>query len=731
MHGNILIVDDTLENLQFLATMLGEHGYHTRAVKSGLEALASVKAVLPEMILLDIKLPDIDGWEVCTRLKADAMTSDVPVIFLSTMNKKEDKLKGFLAGGVDYITKPFQTEEVLARIRTHLEKSRLLKEFQQQSIDLRLINETLRNEISVRKKHEHEIMLMSKFVLENPNPVLRISQDGEILYSNKAGEQVLSKWNSKVGKALPEVHINSIDKLRISGKNYEVELNDTVISFSIVPVNETGYINLYGNDITERIQMEKVLQKTSDQIISMANQISHIMEAIISGVGDAASLRFENPDLAFCHKVKNCGKSDCPAYNSSKAVRCWEIVGTYCKGHVHFRVSLYQENGKYFVRFIVEDTGIGIPEDRQQAMFESFTQADGSTTRQYGGTGLGLSITRQLAGLLGGELTLTSTPGKGSVFSLCIPTGVDITGQPLLDRNEALDQRKEDLPKADETTRFSGKILVAEDVEGNQLLMKLMLSKLGIEVVIAKDGKQAVQEALSQSFDLIFMDIQMPNMNGYEATRALKKQGYKMPIVALTASSMDGDDRKCIEAGCDGYLTKPIDFRTLTKILAKYLQSKQKTTSQAIDLNSMRPHQHEEPDSDGITSKAHSSKPADAYVEEIINWDHLLEMLGDEETLLEIMPIYAKDIREHLEKLAQAVEVGNCELIASHAHSLKGVGRNLGIEQLTVAARQMECAGRENDMEASTLHFKGLTAEVDNIFEVLSRCDWFEMSNMV
>jgi len=393
------------------------------------------------------------------------------------------------------------------------------------------------------------------------------------------------------------------------------------------------------------------------------------------------------------------------------------------KGHVHVQVSLQQDNNRHFIRFDVEDTGIGIPDDRQAAIFESFTQVDGSTTRKYGGTGLGLTVTKQLAELLGGELALTSETGKGSTFSLIIPTGVDIIGSPLLDRSSALNQGVDESRKAD-TTMFSGKVLVAEDVKGNQKLMQLMLSKLGLEVTIAEDGIQAVEKASSQPFDLILMDMQMPHMNGYDATTLLKRQGYKAPIVALTANAMKGDDRKCMEAGCDGYLAKPIDRRELPRILAKYLSSSQEVTNTAIDLGSSLPHESKPPRIERNVPQAPSDEPIDSNVSTIINWDQLLDKLGDEETIREIMPAYIKDIKEHFEKLVQAVEAGDCAAITSHAHAIKGVGRNLGVEQLTDVAYQMECAGRENDTKASTLLLDNLSRETNKVLEVLTACDW-------
>jgi len=399
------------------------------------------------------------------------------------------------------------------------------------------------------------------------------------------------------------------------------------------------------------------------------------------------------------------------------------------QGYVHLKVSLHLDNGKHFVRFDVEDTGIGIPKDRQQVIFETFTQVDGSASRKYGGTGLGLTVTKQLAELLGGTLTMTSDPGKGSVFSLVIPTGVDITGQPLLDRGTAFDQGTDESWKA-ETTLFSGRVLVAEDVEGNQKLMKLMLSKLGVDVAIATDGNQAVQKALSQQFDLVLMDMQMPHMNGYEATRALKRQGYKAPIVALTANAMKGDDQKCMEAGCDGYLTKPLDRRELPRLLAKYLPAIPETTSKTVDSIPAQAHEPEQLGSKRISYLAPSSEPAKGDASEIICWDRLIDRFGDEDLVREIMPTYTEDIQSHFDKLSQAIKNGDCRSIASHAHALKGVGRNLGIERLFDIAGQTEHAGREKDIEVSTVHFNALKLEIEKVLTVLSQWNWIEKAKM-
>ncbi len=240
------------------------------------------------------------------------------------------------------------------------------------------------------------------------------------------------------------------------------------------------------------------------------------------------------------------------------------------QGHVHVSVSADQNKNGSFVRFDIKDTGIGIATDKQDAVFELFTQADNSTRRNYGGTGLGLAITRQLAELLDGKVTMTSELGKGSVFSFIIPAGVDLDEQTFSNSN-GIESKAHSYTNTGERLEFSGHVLVAEDCETNQILARSLLECIGLEVTIAEDGNQALQQVLSKDFDLIFMDIQMPNMNGYEATKAIREQNVKTPIIALTAFAMKDDEKKCLEAGCDDYLSKPINQKDLLNIINKYL----------------------------------------------------------------------------------------------------------------------------------------------------------------
>ena len=204
------------------------------------------------------------------------------------------------------------------------------------------------------------------------------------------------------------------------------------------------------------------------------------------------------------------------------------------------------------LRFDVIDTGIGMTHEQQERIFQPFTQADEATTRRFGGTGLGLTISKRLAELLGGEVRVTSSPGKGSTFTLLLPTG------PL----EVV--KYENQKEAPVSIDLSGcRILLAEDRPENQELDGFVLRKYGAEVKIAANGREAIDSVLAadgdQPFDAILMDMQMPVLDGYASTRILRKRGYTTPIIALTAHAMIGDREKCLAAGCDDHVSKPID----------------------------------------------------------------------------------------------------------------------------------------------------------------------------
>jgi len=209
----------------------------------------------------------------------------------------------------------------------------------------------------------------------------------------------------------------------------------------------------------------------------------------------------------------------------------------------------------------VQDTGIGVPEDKQESLFEAFTQADASTTRKYGGTGLGLAISKKLAEMMGGRIGVESEVGVGSLFYVDLPLPA---AQPP---QAAPSDPIADLPEAFPNKR----ILLVEDNEVNRKVATRLLAKLQLQVDIAVNGLEAVQKATENAYDLILMDCQMPEMDGYEATRTLRQHGVQTPIIALTANALEGDREKCLACGMNDYLSKPIQADKLRLTLAKWL----------------------------------------------------------------------------------------------------------------------------------------------------------------
>jgi len=239
------------------------------------------------------------------------------------------------------------------------------------------------------------------------------------------------------------------------------------------------------------------------------------------------------------------------------------------------------------LRFDVIDTGIGMKEEVVARLFEPFTQGDASTSRKFGGSGLGLAISKRLAAMLGGDIAVHSTPGKGSTFSVSVAAG-PLDGVPLVERaSQAVRFKKQPQPTADSSQlKLDCRVLLAEDGPDNQRLIAFLLRRAGAQVALAENGQIALQMALGgppvresshpdlhQPFDVILMDMQMPVMDGYEATRKLRAAQYAGPVIALTAHAMSDDRQKCLDAGCDDYLSKPIDGDELLQMVAEHAQA--------------------------------------------------------------------------------------------------------------------------------------------------------------
>lgn len=245
------------------------------------------------------------------------------------------------------------------------------------------------------------------------------------------------------------------------------------------------------------------------------------------------------------------------------------------RGHVKLLVALSRLDGETaHIRFRVVDSGIGIAKEHQQAIFERFQQADGSTTRKYGGTGLGLAIAAQLVNLMGGEIQLTSELGLGSCFEFSIPVAVINAQSTYTDQLNVLDFRKAEDNEISPQDNDKPWVLVVEDTIVNQKVVRIMLEKLGVRVSVANHGEEALQLCDQQPFDLIFMDCQMPVMDGFIATERIRKMGERgkhVPIIALSANVIKEDQQHCFDVGMNEFVAKPVTKTRLQQIFEQHL----------------------------------------------------------------------------------------------------------------------------------------------------------------
>ncbi len=345
------------------------------------------------------------------------------------------------------------------------------------------------------------------------------------------------------------------------------------------------------------------------------------------------------------------------------------------RGRVDLRLAM--EEGQ---RMVVEvaDTGIGIPVDKLESIFEPFVQAEASTMRRFGGTGLGLAISRRFARALGGDITVTSAPGQGSVFRLVLDTG-PLEGIALLAPDEAMQAAT---PPEEPTSfgwRFApARILVVDDGAENRELVRLVLEEAGLKVGEAENGQVALDRIAAEHYDLILMDMQMPVLDGFSATRQLRESGCKLPIVALTANAMKGFEQELLDVGCTAYLTKPIDIDRLLECIAHILGAERilieplKNSRQTPIIAVMGP------------SVSEVSSP-------------VVSRLADHPRLRGVVRRFALQLAERMQAFERAHVAGNDVELAQLAHWLKGAAGTVGFDVFTEPALALEQAAKAGD----------------------------------
>ncbi|MBL8812561.1 MAG: response regulator [Planctomycetaceae bacterium] len=435
------------------------------------------------------------------------------------------------------------------------------------------------------------------------------------------------------------------------------------------------------------------------------------------------------------------------------------LVGNAIKftteGGVRIVASTVNTDGRPQVRFEVRDTGIGLTPEQRGRLFQQFMQADSSVTRRFGGTGLGLAISKKLTELMGGEIGVDSTPGVGSTFHFSISTG-DLTGVPMVNQKQA-QERFRALARRQQTgikIWFKpARVLVTDDTPANRQLVGLVLRKAGLEVEEAEHGCIAVEKATSGNYDLLLMDMQMPIMDGFTATQTLRAQGLRTPIIAFTANVMEQDRLRCSEAGCSGFLTKPINIDLLLTTLAEYLPTQDHppvvqeaprtsvvSSTPAVAVIEHSPRENAPSVSPAATAepRKYTNSPSSLMVESLLN--EIAQQVSapspvpsgritarQRRPIHSTLPIEIAEFREIVETfvnglpetigaMRSAQQRMDYQEIREVAHRLKGTGGTVGFADFTEPSRKLQLAAEERDdstIEAMLTELESLAERVE------------------
>ncbi|MBP2282286.1 PAS domain S-box-containing protein [Flavobacterium sp. CG_23.5] len=659
----ILLVDDLPENLFALQVILSGENYVCVKANSGNEAL---KILLHEqdfaLVLMDVQMPEMDGFETVELIRQIENLKHVPIIFLTaSMDNAQQVFKGYQAGAVDYMIKPLSPEILKAKVAVFVDLHKKNQELLVQAEQLKKLNTDL-----------HAQKLLSEYSLSlieaSHDPLFAISPEGKITDMNNASVKVTGVSRKKlIGTNFFDYFTDPQKARELYQKVFEQgfvadsplilrhknnKLIDVLFNGSVYKDDEENVLGvaIVARDVTDQKRNEtelieaKILAEASTKISeeakikaenattiaenalnakqqflsNMSHEIRTPMNAIIgftkvilrtdlaakqkeylnaikiSGDAlivliddildlakvDSGKMTFEKKPfkmkssiLATLHlfetkiqeqKLQFIKEYDnkIPSILVGDQVRLHQIILNLVsnaikfttKGEITISVDLLHEDAETVIlKFAVKDTGIGISPEKIGTIFENFQQANSETSRLYGGTGLGLAIVKQLIEAQGGSIRAKSTVNEGSTFSFTLSFQKTEADAELEDEIMILDSEMKDI-----------KVLVVEDIALNQLLMKTLLDDFGFDRDIAENGKIAIEKLKENEYDIILMDLQMPEMNGYETTEYIRKTlKSAIPIIALTADVTTVDLEKCKAVGMNDYLAKPVDEKLL------------------------------------------------------------------------------------------------------------------------------------------------------------------------
>ncbi|GAB3906021.1 hybrid sensor histidine kinase/response regulator [Mucilaginibacter boryungensis] len=639
---NILVVDDREENIIALEALLNRYDIRIFSTTSPNEALKIAWENQIAIALVDVQMPEMDGFELVEMLKANPKTKDILVIFVTAISKEARyAVKGFGAGAVDYLYKPLDPYITSAKVDAFIQLARSQAEIKEKNIELQNYAVVVKNSADIICVVDAQTLRISTI---NPaiEKIMGFKPEEVVGHSivDFAIEDDKSQFRKKLGTiikdnlqfAIAEYRFETFDKriiwaeCRMSYRNKTIFLNISDISPQKsfqeqlikskeaaeygkkvketflanmshelrTPVNGIiGLTNMLRKTMVneQQIGMLDLLETSSQSLLAVINDVLDIskieagkfnivrtandLHRVVKSVYDLLKFKADEQNIEFILDIA----ADVPQYMIFDSLRLNQILMNLLsnaikftdRGHVKLKIVVVQKHAaKVKLKFSVEDTGIGIPSDRIAKIFESFEQAENDTTAKYGGTGLGLTIVKRLIELKGGELTVSSQVGKGSVFSF---TNWYEIAEPLIEKFAIRDNNTALAP-----FEYEVSVLVAEDNMVNQFMLSKILKEWNVNVDMVDNGRKALEKLKENDYHIILMDTHMPEMSGYQTAKIIRvdfeEPKRSVPIISLSAASYDHEQQQAISAGMNDVLAKPFLPYELHEKIQKLLNLK-------------------------------------------------------------------------------------------------------------------------------------------------------------